>query len=62
MMCKDCFAGRKKKPGKYIQKMLLFIELKKAGYPVKANDLTVDEWLDFNRIDNELINIFKRKK
>lgn len=61
-MCKDCFAGKRKKPGKYIQKMLLMIELKNSGYPLKANDLTIDEWIDINKINSELIDIFKKKK
>lgn len=61
-MCADCFSGKKKRPGKYIQKLLLFRNLKAAGFPIKRNDLTIDEWMDLNRIDAEFIEIFKHKK
>ena len=61
-MCSDCYSGRKKRPGAYVQKLLLFRNLKAAGYPIDRNDLTIDEWQDLNVIEAEFHNILKNKK
>ena len=61
-MCSDCYSGRKKRPGAYVQKLLLFRNLKAAKCPVDKNDLTIDEWQDMNNIEAEFHNIFKNKK
>lgn len=38
----------------YLEKLLFFWQLKEAGYPLKADDLTIEEWVDLKRI-KELI-------
>mgnify|MGYP005863789987 CR=1 FL=1 len=43
-------------------KMLYFLNLKDSGYPLRANNLTIDEWLDLKNINSELIKIFNPKK
>lgn len=34
----------------YTVKMLKLSRLQKAGYPLRANDLTLEEWLDLERV------------
>ena len=56
-MCSECFSGNKKRPGRYIMKMLTMINLRDAGYPMNPNLLTIDEWLDMKLIKDEIHSI-----
>lgn len=38
----------------YTVKLLKVRALKLAGYPLRANDLTLDEWIDLGRIETWL--------
>jgi hypothetical protein len=33
-----------------MEKLLMMVAIQKAGYPLSADDLTIDEWLDIARV------------
>jgi hypothetical protein len=52
--CSQC---EKKRPGElndYTLKMFKVRQLKKAGYPFTANDLTLEEWEDLGQVEEAL--------
>jgi hypothetical protein len=54
--CSKCERGGKREIelGEYTQKMFRWIRLRNAGYPVRPNDLTPEEWNDLGLIEEML--------
>ena len=52
--CANCPKTREEDLGEYTVKLLKMRALRRAGYPLRANDLTYEEWLDLSRIEQWL--------
>lgn len=49
--CENCPKKRREDIEDYTKKLLNYRLLQKAGFPLKANDLTYEEWLDLGKIN-----------
>ena len=45
----------------YFDKIMFFHSLKKSGYPLKPNQLSVSEWLDLTWIQNAFEKYYREK-
>jgi hypothetical protein len=52
--CRNCPRKRYADLHDYTKKLFRLHRLQKAGYPLAANDLTIDEWMDLGRIADKL--------
>ncbi len=52
--CNNCPKQKGAEIGPYTAKLLMMRSLRLAGYPLKANDLTLDEWLDLGMMETWL--------
>ena len=52
--CENCPKKSDRDIGDYTAKLLRIRQLRMAGYPLKPNDLTYEEWLDLGRIEQWL--------
>jgi len=52
--CANCPKTREEDLSEYTVKLLKMRTLRMAGYPLRANDLTYEEWLDLGRIEQWL--------
>lgn len=41
----------------YTHKLLRLRHLRRAGFPLRADDLTLEEWMDLGRLDDALANV-----
>ena len=53
-MCKGCEKNEPFETTDYFNKIWFFYRLRKGGYPLEANDLSVDEWIDLGILDDEV--------
>ncbi|ACL05235.1 hypothetical protein Dalk_3547 [Desulfatibacillum aliphaticivorans] len=49
--CGKCHKAREEDLHPYTQKLFRIRALQKAGYPFRANDLALEEWLDLAAIE-----------
>lgn len=52
--CTNCEKKRAADLSPYTIKLLRLRNLRQAGYPLQANDLTLEEWLDLGDLENAL--------
>ena len=52
--CANCNKRKEKDLSDYTQKLLRIRTMRIAGYPLKANDLTFEEWMDLGLIEEWL--------
>ena len=52
--CRNCPKNTEADIGEYTGKLLRVRSLRMAGYPLDANDLTLEEWEDLGRIEQWL--------
>lgn len=52
--CANCPKTRVEDLHPYTHKLLRIHTLRKAGYPLKENDLTYEEWLDLGKVEQWL--------
>ncbi|HHT9137386.1 MAG TPA: hypothetical protein ACFYEK_09115 [Candidatus Wunengus sp. YC60] len=52
--CKTCEANKEHEPSEWFNHIWFFYALQRGGYPFRANDLTVDEWMDLGLLKEEL--------
>jgi hypothetical protein len=52
--CANCPKKRPENIDPYTTKLLRIRQLKKAGYPLKTNELTMEEWFDLGWMESWL--------
>jgi len=52
--CGKCEKKKSRDLDEYTVKILNLRQLKKAGYPFGANDLTLEEWLDLGLVEETM--------
>lgn len=58
-LCKTCEAREKYEPSEWFNHIWFLYALKRGGYPFKANDLTIDEWMDVGILSDEIESLNK---
>ncbi len=53
-MCSQCEHREPYEPSEWFQHIWFLYRLQVSGYPFKANDLTVEEWMDIGMIKDEM--------
>jgi hypothetical protein len=53
--CANCPRARLEDLSPYTMKILRLADLQFAGYPLAANDLTLEEWFDLGRVKEWLL-------
>ncbi len=49
-MCSQCEGREKYQPSEWFNHIMFLYGLQRGGYPFRANDLTIDEWLDLGTV------------
>jgi len=52
--CENCPKTRASDLHPYTSKLLTIRRLRQAGYPLEANDLTYEEWLDLGQVQEAM--------
>jgi len=52
--CSQCPKKKQSDLDQYTLKLLHLLSLQNGGYPFKANDLTIDEWIDLGQVREAL--------
>lgn len=52
--CEQCEKKKSRDLDEYTVKMFKLRQLKKAGYPFGANDLTLEEWMDLGQVEETM--------
>ncbi len=52
--CEKCEKKKQRDLGEYTIKIFRIRQLKMAGYPFAANDLTLEEWEDLGQVDEAM--------
>lgn len=53
-LCKTCEAAEKYEPSEWFNHIWFLYSLSRGGYPFKADNLTVDEWMDIGTLKEEI--------
>ena len=52
--CGECRTRRPRDLAPYTVKLLRLRQMQTGGYPFRANDLTIEEWIDLGRLADVL--------
>lgn len=52
--CSECPKARSSDLHPYTVKLLDLVAMQRGGYPLAANDLTIEEWIDLGKVKESL--------
>lgn len=52
--CSHCPKKRSSDINPYTEKLLRLVALQRGGYPIAADDLTIEEWIDLGMVKEAL--------